>query len=157
MQLDFDDEAAEVRRRYDAAPEMVFAAFADPLFVRRWLKPTPDVLLDILAYEFAPGGQYRFAYTTPDEPVMHVNGVFAQIEPPSRIVFSWNIEPPDQHAGIRSEVRISIVPMDGGAELIIHHINLSRRGAPQRHAEGWRGAMEGLANYLAEMHRAGRA
>lgn len=157
MQSNDHDAAAEVRRRFDAAPEMVFAAFADPALVRRWLKPSPEVSLDVLAYEFVAGGQYRFAYSTPGEPLMHVNGVFALIEPPSRIVFSWNIEPPDQHAGIRSEVRISIAPMDEGAELVIQHVDLSRAGAPQRHAEGWRGAMEGLAAFLAAMRRDGRA
>lgn len=156
MQLDYDDEAAEVRRRFDAAPEMVFAAFADPVLVRRWLKPGPDVLLEILAYEFTQGGHYRFAYTTPGEPLMHVNGVFALIEPSSRIVFSWNIEPPDQHAGIRSEVHISIAPTDDGAELVIQHLNLSRAGAPQRHAEGWRGALEGLAPLLADANASER-
>lgn len=124
--------------------------------MRRWLKPGPEVSLDVLAYEFAPGGRYRFAYTTPGEPLMHVNGVFATIEPPSRIVFSWNIEPPDQHAGIRSEVRISIAPVDGGAELVIQHVNLSRPAAPQRHAEGWRGAMDGLATLLAGQNRSER-
>lgn len=156
MQLDFSDKAAEVRRRFDAAPELVFAAFADPLLVRRWLKPGPEVSLDVLTYEFAQGGRYRFAYTTPGEPLMHVTGVFALIEPPSRIVFSWNIEPPDQHAGIRSEVRISIAPTDDGTELVIQHVNLSRAGAPQRHAEGWRGALEGLATLLADANTSER-
>lgn len=150
MQLDFNDDAVEVRRRFDAAPELVFAAFTDPRLVRRWLKPSPDVSLDVVTYEFAPGGCYRFAYTTPGEPLMHVIGVFALIEPPSRIVFSWNIEPPDVHAGIRSEVRVAINALEDGCELLIRHVNLSRAGAPQRHAEGWRGALEGLASCLTD-------
>lgn len=157
MQPNFDNEAAEARRRFNVAPELLFAAFTDPLLVRQWLKPSPEVSLDILAYDFAPGGQYRFAYTTPGEPLMHVNGVFALIEPPSRIVFSWNIEPPDEHAGIRSEVRISITPVRGGAEIAIQHVNLARAGAPQRHAKGWRGAMEGLASFLSDTPHAGSA
>lgn len=148
MHLDFNDDAVEVRRWFDAAPELVFAAFTDPRLVRRWLKPGPDVSLDVVTYEFAPGGCYRFAYTTPGEPLMHVTGVFTLIEPPTRLVFSWNIEPPDIHAGIRSEVRVAITAMERGCELLIRHVNLSRDGAPQRHAAGWRGALEGLAAAL---------
>ncbi len=151
MQLTFDDEAAEVRRRFDAAADTVFAAFADRDLVQRWLKPSPEVSLDVLLYEFRPGGQYRFAYHTPGAPLSHVNGVFALIEPPARIVFSWNIEPPDEHASIRSEVRIFLTPADGATEVLIQHVKFSRAGAPQRHAEGWNGAMDGLAALLADL------
>lgn len=89
---------------------------------------------------------------------MHVAGVFEVIEPPSRIVFSWNIEPPDEHAGLRSEVHVSIAPDDNGSVLAIRHLRLDGPNAPSRHREGWRGALEGLAAMLASGERAsGRA
>jgi uncharacterized protein YndB with AHSA1/START domain len=39
---------------------------------------------------------------------MHVNGVFRVIEPPTGLIFSWNIEPPDEHAGMKSEVTVTM-------------------------------------------------
>src|SRR5262245_11215778 len=45
---------------------------------------------------------YRFRYQVPGAPPMHVNGTFRAIDPPSRLAFSWNIEPPDEHAGLAS-------------------------------------------------------
>ena len=62
---------------------MVFGALADPHLVSRWLKPSPDVRLDVLAFDFRAGGAYRFAYHVPGEQIMHVNGVFRAIDPPS--------------------------------------------------------------------------
>src|SRR5262249_25654066 len=121
-----ETDVAEVRRVLYAAPEMVFGAFADPELVSCWLKPGPEVRLDVLAYEFRAGGTYRFAYHVQGGQIMHVNGVFRAIDPPSRLAFSWNIEPPDEHAGIQSEVRVSITPRDGGCELHIRHIDLAR-------------------------------
>jgi uncharacterized protein YndB with AHSA1/START domain len=153
MRLDADNNVAEIRRRFDATPAIVFAAFADPLLVRRWLRPGPEVGLDVLAYDFRPGGAYRFAYQNPGAGVMHVSGVFELIEPPSRIVFSWNIEPPDEHAGVRSEVRVSIRQDDAGSEVIVQHAKLARPGASARHRDGWRGALEGLAEVLAASGR----
>jgi uncharacterized protein YndB with AHSA1/START domain len=141
---------AQIRRRFDASPAIVFAAFVDPALVQRWFRPGPEVGLDVLAYDFRPGGAYRFAYRNPGAEIMHVNGVFEAIEAPSRIVFSWNIEPPDEHAGVRSEVRISIMEDGAGAQLLIQHVKLARPGAPERHREGWRGALDGLAELLAE-------
>ncbi|MGE0022712.1 MAG: SRPBCC domain-containing protein [Hyphomicrobium sp.] len=138
----------------DAAPEMVFAAFADLRLVSRWLRPGPEVRLEVLSFEFRVGGAYRFAYHVADGQIMHVNGVFRAIEPPSGLIFSWNIEPPDEHAGVESEVRVAIASRGAGSELRIHHLNLSRPGAPKRHAEGWRGAVDQLSACLRAEGRA---
>jgi uncharacterized protein YndB with AHSA1/START domain len=150
MQVTPASDVAEVSRHLAATPDLVFAAFADPALVRRWLTPSSDVRLDVLSFDFRVGGAYRFAYHVPGGAVMHVNGVFRAIERPLRIVFSWNIEPPDEHAGVHSEVQVAIEADGDGAQLHIRHVRLARAGAPERHAEGWRGAIEQLAALLQE-------
>src|SRR5579863_2573826 len=102
--------AVEVRRLLSAKPERVFSAFTDAEIISRWLTPSPEISLTVLAFEFRVGGAYRFEYHVPDGKVMVVNGIYRLIEPPSRIVFSWNIEPPGEHAGLRSEVTVGITP-----------------------------------------------
>lgn len=143
-----DEMVAEVRQRMAVPPENVFEAFADASLVSRWLTPSPDVTLTVLELEFRVGGRYRFAYHVPGGATMLVNGVYRVIEPPSRIVFSWNIEPPDEHAGIRSEVTVAITPDGSGTALHIRHEQLTRPGAAARHADGWLGAIDQLSALL---------
>lgn len=135
---------AEVRRRLSAKPERVFSAFADPALVSRWLTPSPQIKLAVLAFEFRVGGAYRFAYHVADGQVMTVNGTYRAIDPPSKIIFSWNIEPPDEHAGLQSEVIVAITPVGNGSELHIRHAQLDLAGALERHAGGWQATLDNL-------------
>ena len=143
-------ERAEVRRHLAASPESVFAAFANAEVVAQWLTPAPDVKLTVLELEFREGGRYRFAYDTPDGQRMLVGGQYRSIEKPSRLVFSWLIEPPDVHAGIESQVTVSIAPNASGSDLVILHERFERVDAHERHAQGWAGAMEQLQRLLTQ-------
>jgi len=140
----------EVHRVLAASPQRVFAAFADPALVARWLRPSPEVKLTVLAFDFRPGGAYRFAYDVPSGQRMVVGGTFRTIEAPAQIVFSWLIEPPDEHAGIDSEVTVRLVPRGASTDLTIRHARFGRPDAERRHDQGWRGALDLLEAGLRE-------
>ena len=145
-----DEATAEVRRHLAAPPAKVFAAFADASLVSRWLTPSREVGLDVVQFDFRVGGIYRFAYRVPGRDAMVVSGVYRLIEPPSKIVFSWDIEPPDEHAGVRSEVTVTLAPHGTGTDLLIRHAQLAAPGARERHAAGWSGAVDHLVAMLTE-------
>jgi uncharacterized protein YndB with AHSA1/START domain len=142
------ESKVEVRRLLRASPERVFAAFADADLVSAWLRPSPDIRLDVLEMDFRVGGAWRFAYHVPGGPVVVIGGEYRLIEPPSKLVYSWIIEPPDEHAGLQSEVTVAITPVADGAELHISHARLTLPGSPERHAQGWRDALDLLAKLL---------
>lgn len=142
-----DRTHVEVRRRFAAGPEQVFAAFAEARLVGRWLSPSPGITLTLLQFDFREGGGYRFAYDFPGGRTV-VAGRYRSIEPPSKIVFSWTIEPPDEHAGLESEVTVTIRRDSAGTELVIRHEKLTRAGAAARHDQGWRGALDQLARTI---------
>lgn len=146
------NEGAQVRRRLAARPARVFAAFADPAMVSRWLRPSPEVILTVRHFDFREGGRYQFAYAVPDGSRMVVGGAFTLVQAPSKLAFTWVIEPPDEHAGIESIVVVSIAAEGAGSVLEIKHLNLDRQDAVTRHASGWHGAVDLLAPMLEQEH-----
>lgn len=139
---------AEVRRTLPQPPARVFTAFADRHLVAAWLRPSPEVKLTVLDFDFRVGGAYRFAYDVPTGERMIVGGVYWEIEPPRRLVFSWLIEPPDEHAGIQSEVTVLLNANGAGTDLVIRHEKFGRADADLRHAQGWAGALDLLESRL---------
>jgi len=151
-----DEPCAEIRRRLAYAPEKVFTAFAKAELVTRWLTPSPEIKVTVLQFDFREGGSYRFAYQVPESATVIVAGSYSVIRPPSKIVFSWVIEPPDEHAGIQSEVTVTITPEGSGSALVIRHQKFGRADAIERHAAGWRGATEQLTELLEQEGQHGR-
>ena len=148
-----DKSCTEIRRRLAHSPEKVFAAFAKAELVARWLTPSPEIKLTVIEFDFREGGSYRFAYHVPGAATVIVAGLYSVITPPSKIVFSWVIEPPDEHAGIESEVNVAITSDGTGSELVIRHEKLVRTDAIERHSAGWRGAVDHLTELLAQEGR----
>jgi uncharacterized protein YndB with AHSA1/START domain len=140
--------AGELGEQFSSTPERVFAAFSSGQVVAQWLTPSPDVTLTVLELDFREGGRYRFAYDAPEGQRMLVGGVYRQIEAPTRLVFSWLIEPPDVHAGIESQVTVSITPSANGCDLLVLHERFGLADAHERHAQGWAGAIEQLQPLL---------
>lgn len=145
------NDRAEVRRHLPAPPDRVFAAFTRAEIVAQWLTPAPNVKLTVLELDFREGGSYRFAYDTPEGERMLVGGIYRKIEAPARLEFSWLIEPPDIHAGIESQVTVSLTASAGGTDLLIRHERFGRADANQRHTEGWAGALQQLEQLLISM------
>jgi uncharacterized protein YndB with AHSA1/START domain len=110
----------------------------------------------VLQFDFREGGSYRFAYHVSGATTVIAAGSYSVIEPPSKVVFSWVIEPPDEHAGIESEVSVTITPDGRGSELVIRHDRFGRIDAIERHAAGWHGAVDQLAEQLIQEAQRGR-
>ena len=138
----------QVEQVLAAPPARVFRAFSDAQLLPRWLTPSPEIAMRVEALDFREGGAYRFVYTLPDGSKVAIGGVYRTIRAPERLVFSWIIDPPDEHAGIESEVTVTIAPTGQGSRLTIRHLGWPSPSAATRHEGGWRGALVQLDTLL---------
>ena len=146
-----DELVAQVEHVLAAPPARVFRAFADPQLLPHWLTPSPEIAMRVDALDFREGGAYRFVYTLPDRTEVAIGGIYRTIRPPTRLVFTWIIEPPDEHAGIESEVSVRIEPAGKGSRLTIRHLGWPITSAADRHHSGWVGAVVRLSPLLEEV------
>jgi uncharacterized protein YndB with AHSA1/START domain len=133
-----------LRRRLKAGRNRVFQAWTDPALMTRWLFPAHNWTVTVKS-DLKVGGSYRLAMRDPDG-VLHVQfGVYREIVPVSRLVFTWSC--PDL-AVSDSLVTVELDDDRGGTALTLTHELLERPEVRRSHEEGWTGCLGSLEQFL---------
>jgi uncharacterized protein YndB with AHSA1/START domain len=133
-------------RRLKARPEKVFAAWTDPQKIVRWfgtasVKPgTERASIDARI-----GGRYRVSFDTDKGEHYEVGGIYREMEPNRRLVFSWA-----WHSRLEREslVTVSLKPDGGSTLLTLQHEQLFDQAACESHERGWDGSLDKLQQVL---------
>jgi len=79
---------------FNGPRERIFRALTEPAMLAKWWGPAGYTLPDI-ELNLEVGGSYRFGMQPPDGDLFHLAGEFVEIEPPSRLVYTFRWEEPD--------------------------------------------------------------
>src|SRR5579864_4389397 len=77
----------EMTRVFDAPRKVVFAAWTDPKQMAQWWGPT-GFTTPVCELDVRPGGAIRIDMRAPDGTIYPMTGVYKEIVPPERIVFT---------------------------------------------------------------------
>jgi uncharacterized protein YndB with AHSA1/START domain len=127
------DRSVTAEIRIGARPEAVFPFLTDPDRIVRWKGVEARV-------EAKPGGEYRVHVTRQNVAV----GEYVEIDPPTRVVFTWGWEGHEQLPPGSSTVEIELVPDGDGTIVKLTHSGLPE-GADVAQLEGWQHFLPRLA------------
>ena len=82
------DREVAMTRIFDAPRHLVFEAWTKPDLVKRWLYGPEDWRLAVCEMDLRVGGALRFVWRHSDGKEMGMSGVFREIAPPDRLVFT---------------------------------------------------------------------
>lgn len=134
-----------LKRRLNAAPEKVFAAWTDPEKIVKWFGPdagpVKSAVLDVRT-----GGRYAIVFSTEDGEEHHVSGVYREVIPEEKLNFTWAWRTMPERESL---VTILIKPDGDGSLLTLIHEQFFDEDARDRHEYGWNGCLDKLVLYLA--------
>src|SRR5690606_5847420 len=81
------DTQIVMARAFDAPRHLVFAALTEPDLLKRWLGARGWNVVDC-SRDLRPGGAWRCLSRGPGGATMGHGGVYREIEPPSRLVYT---------------------------------------------------------------------
>ena len=137
-------------RTYDASPERVFAAWADPAAKARWFGPGA-LAHEGYALEFAVGGRERLEVTAPDGAVYRHDAHYQEIVPDRRIVYAYTMDRDEARISV-SVATVEVEPAGPGTRLVFTEQAAYLDGAdtPAAREHGTRELLEKLDSALAD-------
>ena len=142
--------AVEVTVHIAAAPEDVFPFFTDPARYVQWMGSEATL-------EPVPGGGYRVHMSDG----FKAAGTFLQVEPPSRLAFSWGFADDEAAQQVKHEqteastasampagstrVTVTLEAQDGGTRLTLRHDDLPNTELRDGHLVAWQTYLPRLA------------
>jgi uncharacterized protein YndB with AHSA1/START domain len=133
-----------IKRRFNAPPEKVFAAWTDSTKVARWMGPG-DVKLLSAESDPRTGGRYRWLMKAPNGEDHDVSGVYREVVPNEKLVFTWAWKSTPERESL---VTLTFKGDGDGTLFTLTHEQFFDEEARDRHQMGWTNAMEKLDKYL---------
>ena len=138
----------EITRVLPAAPAAVFAAFSAPDALAKWWGPEG---FSVPSLEFQPrvGDRYRIEMQPPDGDPFHLTGEFREVDPPSRLEFTFMWDPPDPD-DVETLAELSFHDRGESTEVALTQGPFKTEARRELHHDGWTDAFDRLERLLCQ-------
>jgi uncharacterized protein YndB with AHSA1/START domain len=106
-----------IERTYDATPQRVFDAWADPAAKTQWFGP-PEKPKDSYSLDFRVGGSEHLVIPMSDGPTYSFDAIYQDIVPGQRIVYTYDMHRDDARISV-SVATVEIEPAGDGTRLTL--------------------------------------
>jgi len=141
------DTTLQIKRTFAAPREKVFRAWTDPRALTRWFAPSDDFSTPLAEVDVRVGGKYRIQMKAPDGVLHTVNGVYREVKPPEKLVFTWSWEPGGGSCGTpgyETLVTVEFHERGNSTELVLTHEGFMDSTERDKYNQGWTGCLNRL-------------
>ena len=135
-----------LKLRFKASPAQLYQAWTQPEKMIRWWGVTGHVNTPIAKTDLRVGGGFHVQFWTPDGQHHSVSGVYREVVPDRKLVFSWAWQSTPER---ESQVTIDLKPDNDGTILTLTHEQFFNEAARDDHKRGWSLALDNLERLYA--------
>jgi uncharacterized protein YndB with AHSA1/START domain len=137
-----------ITRLFDAPRVLVFKVWTQPEHLARWWGPQGFANV-AWQMDVRPGGAWYRRMRAPDGRIYIKRGVYREVVPPARLVFTYVNEAEDGTLDGETLVTVTFEEQGTGTRLTLHHSGFESIELRDAHQGGWTSCMERFAEYLA--------
>jgi uncharacterized protein YndB with AHSA1/START domain len=102
--------------------------------LKQWFAPNDAFKVEVIEVDVRVGGRYRIKMNAPDGEVHDVSGVYREVVPNERLVFTWAWRTTPERESL---VTVTLRPVGTGTALTLKHEQFFDESARDHHREGW--------------------
>jgi uncharacterized protein YndB with AHSA1/START domain len=141
-----DELTLHLERVLPAPRPLVFRAHAEPDLLAKWWGPT-GFSAPSIEFDLRVGGRYRIAMQPPDGVLFYLSGEFLEINPPTRLAYTFRWEDPDPDDR-ETIVTFSLGDLDESTELSVDQGVFATEGRRALHKQGWTESLDRLQELM---------
>ena len=147
---DSAERTLEMTRIFEAPRALVFKLWTDPRHARNWWGPS-DYPATSLEMDLRQGGKWRGCLrSTENGKELWQGGVFREVVPPERIVFTFAWEEEGER-GFETLVTVSFAEEGEKTRMTFRQAPFSSVAQRDGHRGGWTSSFDRLAEYLSKV------
>jgi uncharacterized protein YndB with AHSA1/START domain len=133
----------EIRRVIKAPRDRVYAAWTDPVQLKKWFGPENVQTRELIA-DARVGGTFCWDIIDSDGEELTMRGEYRELKSNKKVVFTWRWEDDEDWENHISIVTVELKDADGGTELRLTHEQLPNEDSRDGHNRGWNSALDKL-------------
>ena len=130
----------EVRRTIRAPRQRVFDAWTKAEELKKFHAPGP-LHVEVAEIDLRPGGKYRIVMVEPDGKKHGVYGVYREVDPPRKVVYTWSHD--GDHIVKDSLITVEFLERGDSTEVVLTHA-IADDKERESHTNGWTSILEKL-------------
>ena len=145
-QASLQKPSLSLQRHFPVAPEKVWRAWTDPQALMQWFGPAGPQAVSVADVDLRVGGSYRLVFGGPQGNEHEAAGVYKEVVPNRKLVFSWcwPRTTPDRV----SRITILLSAKGSGTDMEFRHEQFFDEAARDGHKRGWTGTFDKLEAFL---------
>ena len=132
-----------IKRRFNAPPEKVYAAWTRPEQIAKWLGGH-QIVSATAETDVRAGGRYRVSMKSATDE-HNVSGVYREVVPNEKLVFTWAWRSTPERESL---VTVALKRDGDGTLMTFTHEQFFDEAARDHHEQGWNGSFEKLEKHL---------
>jgi uncharacterized protein YndB with AHSA1/START domain len=113
--------------------------------MKQWMGPSDAFGESEVTMDVRVGGRYRIVMHSPDGETHRVSGVYREVVPNRKLVYTWAWESTPERESV---VTLEFKPSGEGTELVLAHQQFADKQARDKHQEGWNGCLDRLGRFV---------
>jgi glutathione S-transferase len=132
----------QLTRVIKAPRERVFAAWTEPSIMTQWSAPE-GYLVQEAEVDLRVDGAFRVRMESPEGETHTAEGVYREVEPPRRLVYTWTWAEGDAGMG-ETVVTVEFRDLDDATAVVLTHEGFPDAAAREDHEQGWASCLNRL-------------